>query len=125
IEAEPRLDELEIVGREIADDRRKPRLVLQLEEVKPPQGIIHGKTYACSITITPMIAASATLCQNTKRRILPSCPDCPVDAVATTMLWASIILPMTPPVLFAVTMRTGLNPSCCAVIFCRLPKRTF
>ena len=31
---------------------------------------------------------------------------------------------MTPPVLLAVTMRTGLKPSCWAVIFCRLPKRT-
>ena len=50
-------------------------------------------------------------------------PDWPVDAVATTMLWASIILPMTPPVLLAVAIRIGLNPSCCAVIFCRLPNR--
>ena len=41
------------------------------------------------------------------------------------MLCASIILPITPPVLFAVTMSTGLNPSCCAVIFCRLPNSTF
>ena len=41
------------------------------------------------------------------------------------MLWASIILPMTPPVLLAVTISTGLKPSCCAVIFCRLPNRTF
>ena len=72
-----------------------------------------------------MIAASATLCQKTNRRMRPSCPVWPVDAVATTMLCASIILPITPPVLFAVTMRTGLKPSCCAVIFCRLPKSTF
>ena len=35
-------------------------------------GIIHVKTYACSITITPMIAASTTLCQKTNRRIRPS-----------------------------------------------------
>ena len=41
------------------------------------------------------------------------------------MLWASIILPITPPVELAVVMRIGLSPSCCAVIFCRLPKSTF
>ena len=64
------------------------------------------------MTIAPMIVASARLCQNTKRRMRPSWPTWPVDAVATTMLWASIILPMTPPVLLAVTISTGLNPSC-------------
>jgi hypothetical protein len=31
---------------------------------------------------------------------------------------------MTPPVLLAAVMSTGLRPSCCAVIFCRLPNST-
>ena len=57
-------------------------------------------------------------------------------AVATQMLWASIILPMTPPVLLAVQMSTWACPwvrpedanapsawRMFAVIFCRLPKR--
>ena len=35
-----------------------------------------------------------------------------VATLATTMLWASIILPMTPPVLFAAAISTGLRPSC-------------
>ena len=49
-----------------------------------------------------------------------------VAAVATTMLWASIILPMTPPVLLAVVIEhRDSRPSCCAVIFCRLPNRAF
>src|SRR6187200_2537307 len=101
-----------------------------LNHVECPQleadyGTIHGNTYACRTTIRPMMIASARLCQNTNRKILPSCPTWPVDAVATTMLCASIILPITPPVLFAVTISTGLNPSCSAVIFWRLPKRTF
>ena len=43
----------------------------------------------------------------------------------TTMLCASIILPMTPPVELAVVMRIGFRPSCSAVIFCRLPNSTF
>src|SRR5687768_1122925 len=80
-------------------------------------GTIQGKTYACSMTMMPMIDASATLCQNTNRRIRPSCPCWFVAAVDTTMLWASIIFPITPPVEFAVVIRTGFNPSCSAVIF--------
>ena len=40
------------------------------------------------------------------------------------MLWASIILPMTPPELLAAHMRTGAMPSCSEVIFWRLPKMT-
>jgi hypothetical protein len=38
---------------------------------------------------------------------------------------ASIILPMTPPVELVATMRTGLRPSCSAVMRCRLPKSAF
>lgn len=37
-------------------------------------GSIHDNQYACSNTITPMIAASATLCQKTNRSSRPSCP---------------------------------------------------
>ena len=71
--------------------------------------------------------ARATLCQKTARRIAPAvglsgCP--PVATLATTMLWASIILPMTPPELLAAHVRRGERPSCSAVTFCRLPKRT-
>jgi hypothetical protein len=40
------------------------------------------------------------------------------------MLWASIILPMTPPELFAAAARTGDTPTCSAVICWRLPKST-
>lgn len=36
---------------------------------------------------------------------------------STTMLWASIILPITPPVLFAAAISTGGTFTCCAVIF--------
>ena len=41
------------------------------------------------------------------------------------MLCASIILPITPPELLAALMRMGDRPSCVAVIFCKLPNRTF
>jgi len=50
-------------------------------------------------------------------------PDCSVATAATTMLWASIILPITPPVLLLATINTGFKPSCSAVIRCRLPNR--
>src|SRR5712692_10262900 len=38
---------------------------------------------------------------------------------------ASIILPITPPALFVAHMRIGLKFNCCAVIFCKQPKRAF
>ena len=40
------------------------------------------------------------------------------------MLCASIILPMTPPELFAAAISTGLTPTCCAVTTCNPPKST-
>ena len=73
----------------------------------------------------PTRAASATEWKNTKRRIEPSCPYHLVAVEATTMDCASIILPITPPELLAAAISTGLRPNCSAVIFCRLPNRTF
>src|SRR5271169_5554915 len=55
----------------------------------------------------------------------PSCPYQLVAVLATTMLCASIILPMTPPQLLAEAIRMGETPTCCAEIFCRLPNSTF
>src|SRR6516225_6095259 len=46
--------------------------------------------------------ASRMLCQKTALKMSASLPSWLVAAVATTMLWASIILPMTPPVLLEV-----------------------
>src|SRR3954453_2061297 len=63
-------------------------------------------------------------CQNTKRRMVPSCPNQLVAVEATTIDWGSIILPMTPPDEFAPPMRIGDNPSCPDVIFCNPPNRT-
>src|ERR1700734_4133944 len=54
----------------------------------------------------------------------PSCPYHSVAVLATTMLCASIILPMTPPQLLAADISTGETPTCCAEIFCRLPNST-
>src|SRR5213595_3847414 len=55
----------------------------------------------------------------------PSCPYQFVAVLATTMLCASTIFPITPPELFAAAINTGLNPVRCAVIFCKLPNKTF
>ena len=63
------------------------------------------------------------LCGKTALKISASRPSSRVEVLATTMLWASIILPITPPALLAEAMSTGLRPSCSAVTFCRLPKR--
>src|SRR6266566_6354700 len=82
------------------------------------------KTYACSITKMPTRQASAIECQNTKRRIEPSCPNQLVAVEATTIDCASIILPMTPPEELAAAIRIGDRPSCSAVIFCNPPNRT-
>ena len=77
------------------------------------------------MTMTPTMAARETECQKTKRKMEPSWPTWLVAAVAMVMDWASIILPMTPPAELVAAIRTGLRSSCCAVIFCRPPKRTF
>src|SRR5215217_6130558 len=76
------------------------------------------------MTRIPTRQASAIECQNTKRRIVPSCPNQLVAVDATTIDWASIILPMTPPDEFAAAISTGLRPNCSEVIFCRFPKST-
>src|SRR6266545_8035235 len=57
--------------------------------------------------------------------MVPSCPSWPVATPATTMLCASIILPITPPELFAAAARIGFMPICWALTTCRLPKSTF
>ena len=41
------------------------------------------------------------------------------------MDWASIILPITPPVVLAAPIRIGLKPNCSAVTFWRLPNSAF
>src|SRR6266853_6260336 len=75
------------------------------------------------MTSTPTREASAIECQKTKRRIEPSCPYQLVAVEATTIDWASIILPITPPDELAAPIRIGDSPSCSEVIFCRLPNR--
>src|SRR5208283_5963740 len=65
---------------------------------------------------------SATECQATKRKIIPSLPTCSVAAVAIVIDCASTIFPITPPQLLAAHISTGSMPSCCEVILCRLPK---
>src|SRR5437868_13867364 len=73
---------------------------------------------------TPTRQASAIECQNTKRRMVPSWPNQFVAVEATTIDWASIILPITPPEELAAPIRIGERPSCSDVIFCKLPNST-
>src|SRR6266852_1265314 len=87
--------------------------------------LVNGATYACSMTTTPTRQASAIECQNTKRRMEPSCPNQLVAVEATTIDCASIILPMTPPDELAAAIKIGDRPNCWAVIFCKLPNRMF
>src|SRR4029077_5316905 len=84
-----------------------------------------GKRYAYIMTMLPTIAASATECQKTKRKMLPSEPTWFVAAVAIQMDWASIILPITPPALFAASIRIGFRFNCSAVMRCNPPKSAF
>ena len=44
-----------------------------------------------------------------REAVSPSRPPSPVAAAATTMDWASIILPITPPVELAEAIRTGIE----------------
>src|SRR6185312_2226209 len=77
------------------------------------------------MTNRPTRHASAIECLNTKRRMVPSCPNQLVAVEATTIDCASIILPMTPPDELAALIRIGDRPSCSEVIFCRPPNSTF
>src|SRR5476651_731363 len=77
------------------------------------------------MTSTPTRQASAIECLNTKHRMVPSCPNQLVAVEATTIDWASIILPITPPDELAAPIRIGDRLSCSEVIFCRLPNRMF
>src|SRR5882672_6869966 len=77
------------------------------------------------MTRRPTRQASTIECQNTKRRIVPSWPYQLVAVEATTIDWASIILPMTPPEELAAAIRIGEMPSCVDVIFCRFPNKMF
>src|SRR5260370_41276988 len=77
------------------------------------------------MTKRPTRQASAIECQNTKRRMVPSCPNQLVAVEATTIDCASIILPMTPPEEFAAPIRIGDSPNCSDVIFWRLPNKMF
>jgi hypothetical protein len=90
-------------------------------------GIIPRNTYACNITSSPIRTASARLCQNTERNTVPASGLSgrpPVATLSTTMLWASIIFPITPPELLDAVVRIGESISCRAVTCCKFPKRT-
>src|SRR3954452_9577811 len=54
----------------------------------------------------------------------PSWLNQPVEVDATTIDWASIILPITPPELLAAPIRLTDSPSCPAATFCIPPNRT-
>src|SRR4051794_17107924 len=56
--------------------------------------------------------------------MVPSWPYQLVAVEATTIDWASIILPITPPDELAAPIRIGDRPSCSEVIFCKLPNST-
>src|SRR5262249_26758700 len=90
-----------------------------------PCGTAPGNTYEYRNTISPTIEANAMECQIKYLRMLPSLPTWFVAAVATTIDCTSIILPMTPPALFAAHIRIGSSPSCSAVIRCNPPNRAF
>src|SRR5262249_32313866 len=74
---------------------------------------LSGGTYACRSVMQPTMAAKTMLCQMTALKMSASLPSWFVAAVATQMLWASIILPMTPPVLLVVQIRTCNWPCVC------------
>src|SRR5215468_11276106 len=77
------------------------------------------------MTNMPTRQASEIEWKNTKRKIVPSWPYQLVAVEATTIDWASIILPMTPPDEFAAPIRIGEMPSWPDVIFCKLPNKMF
>src|SRR5512135_3425169 len=66
-----------------------------------------------------MMAHMPMLWKRVQRKMAPSSPTRPVAAQATAMDWGEIILPVTPPLELAATIRWGSTPICWAVVFCR------
>src|SRR6185503_12528226 len=50
---EQNLHEMQVVGRQVAHDRREPGLVLELKEVKPGQR--HKGTYCAALSVTQLL----------------------------------------------------------------------
>ena len=69
--------------------------------------------------------AKARLCRTVKRKRSDSRPTSPTAAQAMAMDCGEIILPVTPPVVFAATIRMSDTPICCAVVACNAPKSAF
>ena len=71
----------------------------------------------------PIIAAKIRLCLTVKRNRSDSLPASPTAAQAMAMDCGEIILPVTPPVVFAATISTWGKPNCCAVVACNAPNK--
>ena len=67
-------------------------------------------TYACNNVITPITLAKITR---------------PTAAQAIAIDCGEIILPVTPPLVFAATSRVSETLICCAVVDCSEPNRAF
>src|SRR6476646_2119593 len=70
--------------------------------------------------MTQMMNRKTMLHFAVKRSSSDSRPTSPTAAQATAIDCGEIILPVTPPVLFAATMRTSETPIWCAVMLWRL-----
>ena len=69
----------------------------------------------------PTIVHKIRLCLTVKRNRFDSLPAKPTAAHATAMDCGEIILPVTPPVVLAATVRFGSMPIWCAVDACKEP----
>src|SRR5262245_43891029 len=84
-------------------------MVSQRQLPHPQRGISSGRRKAYIRTIAPTTAARKMLCLKTALKIAASFPACCVAVLETTIDWASIILPITPPHELAAHMRTALR----------------
>ena len=82
-----------------------------------------GKKYASTKMIKMIATKKMTVCFIVKRKRSDSFPTRPVAAAATAIDCGDIILPTTPPELFAATVKTGLTPICSAVTCCNLANK--
>lgn len=65
--------------------------------------------YACSSANMPRTPASKTLCQNVRRKTLPSFPISPTVVTPTAMFCGEIIFPVTAPEELVAARRTSLR----------------
>ena len=90
------------------------------------QGSIHPSTGVdCRKINTQSTVSSPMLHRMVLRNRSDSRPTMPTEVAAIVRFCGLIILPTTPPEVFAATSRVGSSPACCAAVCCSVANSAF